>query len=203
MNAAPTEAFSPHPQPAADKGAAGAAGTADGNGRRAEAAARPGLLATIRSMAGELPGLFSDRLDLLTLELQRSARALAQIVVLLVALSILGVTVWLALWVGIGIGLVELGLHWALSMAVVLALNAGVALLAFVRMRGLLPLLRLPATRRHLRPGSVQGQDPAPSASPSTAATSTTSATSTASATSAAPVAPGAAGASAAAARTH
>jgi hypothetical protein len=118
---------------------------------------QPGLLDTARAIFSELPGLVSDRLDLLTLELKRAGRALALMVVLLVAAAILGVTAWLALWTGLGVGMVQLGLHWALSLLVVLLLNAGAALLAFLRMRALLPLLRLPATRRHLTPDSVAG----------------------------------------------
>lgn len=111
-----------------------------------------GWLASLQAIWQELPGLVSDRVDLLALELQRAGQALAQLVALLVAAAILGVTAWLALWAGITVGLVQLGLHWAVALALVLALNAGCALLALGRMRRLLPLLRLPATRRHLSP---------------------------------------------------
>lgn len=124
------------------------------------AAAQPELLAMLQSVWRDLPGLVGDRIDLLSLELQRAGRALAQIVALLVAAAILGVTAWLALWAGIGVGLVELGLHWLLALLLVLLLNGAVAALALARLRRLLPLLRLPATRRHLVPG--QGGDPPP-----------------------------------------
>lgn len=112
-----------------------------------------GWLDALQSIWQDLPGLVGDRVELLSLELQRAGQALAQIVALLVAAAILGVTAWLALWAGIAVGMVELGLHWALALSVVLALNAGVAWLATSRLRRLLPLLRLPATRRHLTPG--------------------------------------------------
>lgn len=121
--------------------------------------AQQGWLDTVQSILGDLPGLVSDRIDLLSLELKRAGSALAQIVALLVAAAILGVTAWLALWVGIGVGLVELGLHWAWSLLLVLGLNACTAWLAIGRLRTLLPLLSLPATRRHLMPGSDAGPD--------------------------------------------
>jgi len=127
-------------------------------------AARPeGWLEALQSIWRELPGLVGDRVDLLALELQRAGRALAQIVALLVAASILAVTAWLALWAGIAVGLVQLGLHWAPALLLVLALNAATAWLALTRLRLLLPLLRLPATRRHLSPGRSSGP-PAPRA---------------------------------------
>ncbi len=109
-----------------------------------------GLLDTLAAIARDLPGLLSDRVELLSLELQRAARALAQIVVLVVAAAILGVTAWLVLWAGIVGALVAAGLalHWALLVAV--ALNLVAVALAAQRLKRLVPLLRLPATRRHL-----------------------------------------------------
>ena len=162
---------------AADSGAAGAdPGPApdpmeSGAGR----APRKGWLESLQSIWRELPGLVSDRVDLLSLELQRAGRVLAQIVALLVAAAILGVTAWLALWAGIAVGLVELGLHWSLSLLLVLALNAGVAWLAISRLRTLLPLLRLPATRRHLTPGRTT-EPSAPSGPPAPPAPDTNAA---------------------------
>ena len=142
---------------------------------RAGRAPQKGWLDSLQSIWRELPGLLSDRVDLLSLELKRAGRVLAQIVALLVAAAILGVTAWLTLWAGIAVGLVELGLHWSLSLLVVLALNAGVAWLAISRLRTLLPLLRLPATRRHLTPGrttepSAPSGPPAPPAPEANAA---------------------------------
>jgi hypothetical protein len=116
-------------------------------------------------MARDLPGLISDRVDLLALELQRAARVLAQIVALLVAAAILAVTAWLVLWAGIAVAMVQLGLHWTLALLLALVLNAWAAWLALVRLRKLLLLLQLPATRRHLTPG--QSDEPAlPAAAP-------------------------------------
>ena len=130
-------------------GSAEAAGT----GATDRKAVQPGWIEALRSIWQELPGLVSDRVDLLALEVQRAGRALAQMVAMVVAAAILAVTAWLALWAGIAVGLVELGLHWSLSLLLVLALNAVTAVLTVMRLRSLLPLLRLPATRRHLAPG--------------------------------------------------
>ena len=140
------------------------------------AAQQPGWLEALQSIWRELPGLVSDRIDLLSLELRRAGQALVQIVALLVAAAILGVTAWLALWAGIAVGLVELGLHWSLSLLLVLVLNAGVAALAVGRMRRLLPLLQLPVTRRHLSPGQTSAAPAAPPAAALAAAEATTAA---------------------------
>ena len=112
--------------------------------------AREGWLAGVQSVLRELPGLVSDRVELLSLELQRAGRALAQIVVLVVAAALLGVTAWLALWAGVTIALLQAGLHWALALLAVLALNLVAAALALLRVKRLARLLQLPATRRHL-----------------------------------------------------
>lgn len=173
----------PIPPSAAEASAApGAAAAAAGNPYDDADAAKPGdvggsrpvqkgWMESLQSIWRELPGLVSDRVDLLSLELQRAGRVLAQIVALLVGAAILGITAWLTLWAGIAVGLVELGLHWSLSLLLVLALNGGVAWLAIGRLRMLLPLLRLPATRRHLTPGRVT-EPAAPPAPPPASGTS-------------------------------
>lgn len=118
----------------------------------AAAAAPPaqGWLDALQSVLQELPGLVSDRVELFSLELVRAGRALAQMLMLVVAVAVLAVTGWLALWAGITVALLEAGLHWAAALALVLALNLVAALLALRRIRRLVPLLRLPRTRRHL-----------------------------------------------------
>ncbi|MBK1686402.1 phage holin family protein [Rubrivivax gelatinosus] len=126
-----------------------------GDGGAAPGAAAPapppqGWLDTLQSVLQELPGLVSDRVELFSLELVRAGRALAQILMLVVAAAVLAVTAWLALWAGITVALLEAGLHWAAALAAVLALNLVAALLALRRIRRLVPLLRLPRTRRHL-----------------------------------------------------
>ena len=120
----------------------------------ANAAPSAGLWATAQALLRELPALLSDRVELLTLELKRAGRALAEIVVLLVVAIILGVTAWLAMWGVVVGGLMAAGLHWAAALLAVLLLNAVVAVWAVARLRKLLPQLGLPATRRHLVPSA-------------------------------------------------
>lgn len=108
------------------------------------------LFQQLTSLARELPGLVSDRVELLSLELQRATQSLMQIVVLTVAIAILGVTVWFALW-GALIGLLmHGGLPLLAALLLTIAINALVIAVAVARVRKLLPRLQLPATRRHL-----------------------------------------------------
>lgn len=114
----------------------------------------PATLSTwqlLQQLAGELPRLVGDRVDLLALELHRAALALTQVVVLIIGAAILGVTAWLAAWGLVAYVLVTLGLATWLAWLIVLLLNAGAAAFAFLAARKLLVVLTLPATRRHLR----------------------------------------------------
>jgi uncharacterized membrane protein YqjE len=108
------------------------------------------LLRQFKAVWRELPGLFSDRVELLSLELQRAAQSLVEIVVLLVGAAILGVTVWLALWAALVSLMVSLGLSLFAALLAAVVLNLVAMMLAVQRMRRLLPRLKLPATRRHL-----------------------------------------------------
>lgn len=117
----------------------------------AGAAAKPeSLIQVAMSLWRELPGLVSDRVELLSLELRRAGIALAQIVVLIVAAAILGVTAWLVLWGSIVVMLTALGLHLGWALLAALLFNLLAAAVAVMRVRTLLPRLQLPATRRHL-----------------------------------------------------
>ena len=98
----------------------------------------------------DLPGLLSDRIHLLSLELRRAMSALAQMVVLGLLAAILCATAWIALWVGITAAIVQAGLDWPWACALVVFLNLGAAAWAGVRARSLAPLLALPATLRRL-----------------------------------------------------
>ncbi|HET7863490.1 MAG TPA: phage holin family protein [Burkholderiaceae bacterium] len=108
------------------------------------------LLDALWGVFAELPGLVSDRVQLLSLELRRAGQALARIVGLLVAAAILAATAWLALWGAVAGGLSALGMHWGLALLAVLLINLAGAALAVARMRELAGRLRLPATLRHL-----------------------------------------------------
>ena len=143
----------PEPESAQEKAARGARGEPanDSAAHPAAAERREGLFDTLQSLVQDLPGLVSDRVDLLSLELRRAGRALAQIVVLVVAGAILGITAWLVLWGAIVVGLVALGMPLASTLFLVVAINVGAAVWALRRARKLVPSLGLPATRRHLR----------------------------------------------------
>lgn len=104
----------------------------------------------LKGLWRELPGLVSDRVELLSLELHRAGLVLAQIAALVVAAAILGVTAWLVLWAVVVALLVMVGLHWLLALGLVLVANLLAAWLAVARVRRLMPSLKLPATRRHL-----------------------------------------------------
>lgn len=112
------------------------------------------LTRQLRALLKDLPGLFSDRVELLSLEMQRAARALAQIVALLVAVAVLGVTAWLLLCAGAIRLLMMAGLTLEGALLVALLVNGLVIVLTLQRMRRLLPRLSLPATRRHLVPAA-------------------------------------------------
>jgi len=108
------------------------------------------MLRALLDLLGELPGLISDRVQLLALEAQRAAQSLARMVMLAVAAAVMLMTAWLALWGGVAMAAYQAGLHWALVLAVVVLVNAGAALLALRLAAQLAKLVALPATVRHL-----------------------------------------------------
>jgi MFS family permease len=125
------------------------------------------LLQTARALLGELPGLVSDRVDLLSLELKRAGRALAQIVALVIAAAILGVTLWLVLWGAlVALLVVEWGWHWAPVLIGVALLNGLAVMGALRRVRTLAPLLALPATQRHLTISEAPAKPPTATTKP-------------------------------------
>lgn len=134
----------------AERDARAAASDRYANAPGSSATPQPSWLASLQGLLHELPGLISDRIELLSLELQRAGQVLAQIVALIVAAAILAVTAWLALWGGVMVALIDAGLHWAAASLIVLVINLGACWWAVARVRALAPLLKLPATRRHL-----------------------------------------------------
>ena len=105
---------------------------------------------TLQDLVVELPGLVSDRLELLALELHRAGRSLVQIMALVLATAILVTTAWFVLCGGLSMALVAQGLSWPLALLAVLPVNLVLAWAAMSRVRGLLANLGLTATRRHL-----------------------------------------------------
>ena len=139
----------------------------DGGG---DDAAGESLLDSLQALLHELPGLISDRVELFALELARAGRALARIVAWLVAIAIVGVTAWLALWAGVVVALIQLGLHWALALLIVLAINLVAVIVGLKQVRLLATRLSLPATRRHLTMAGSIRPPPAPPPTVPTAA---------------------------------
>ena len=112
--------------------------------------ARQTLMQGLQALWRDLPGLLSDRVEILALELQRAGLALVKVVALVVVAAILGVTAWLVLWAAIVAGLVAIGLHIGLALLIALILNVVAVVVALSRIPPLLAMLKLPATRRHL-----------------------------------------------------
>jgi len=102
------------------------------------------------ALVADLPGLLTDRVHLLALELRRASGALGQMVALGLLAAILFATAWLTLWAGLVAGLVTLGLFWPWAVVLVLVLNLAAAAWALQRVKALAPLLALPATLRRL-----------------------------------------------------
>lgn len=111
---------------------------------------RPSLAALFGGLLSELPGLVSDRVELLSLELQRAGLALLHITCLGLVLTVLGMAGWLLVWALLMIGLVAAGLSWAMALGGALLVHVLLAWWAMNRIRRLLPSLGLPATRRQL-----------------------------------------------------
>lgn len=108
------------------------------------------VLQMLQALWIDLPGLVSDRVHLLTLELKRAGGALALMLGLVIGAAVLASTAWIALWVGIAAALLHWGLAWGWVFLIVLALNLGGAAFALLRAKSLAHLLTLPATVRRL-----------------------------------------------------
>jgi Putative Actinobacterial Holin-X, holin superfamily III len=108
------------------------------------------VLQTLQALWLDLPGLVSDRVHLLTLELKRAGGALALMLGLVIGAAVLASTAWIALWVGITAALLHWGLAWGWVFLIVLVLNLGGAFVALLRAKSLAHLLTLPATVRRL-----------------------------------------------------
>jgi hypothetical protein len=107
-------------------------------------------------LLADLPGLLTDRVHLLALELRRASGALGQMVALGLLAAILFATAWIALWAGLAAGFIALGLAWPWAVLIVLAVNLSAAAWAVLRVKALAPLLALPATLRRLTGSDVR-----------------------------------------------
>jgi hypothetical protein len=104
----------------------------------------------VAALIADLPGLLSDRVHQLALEMRRASGALGQMVGLALLAAILFATAWLTLWAGLVAAFVALGLFWPWAVLIVLVVNLAAAVWALMRVKALAPLLALPATLRRL-----------------------------------------------------
>ena len=116
-------------------------------------AAPDDLLSLPRAVAAlfaDLPGLLTDRVHLLSLELRRASNALGQMVALGLLAAILFATAWITLWVGLAAAFLAVGLAWPWIVLLVLFVNLAAGAWAVLRVKALAPSLALPATLRRL-----------------------------------------------------
>ena len=104
----------------------------------------------VGALFADLPGLLSDRVHLLSLELRRASNALGQMVALGLLAAILFATAWITLWIGLAEAFLAVGLKWPWIVLLVLFVNLAAAVWALLRVKALAPLLALPATLRRL-----------------------------------------------------
>jgi uncharacterized membrane protein YqjE len=114
----------------------------------------------VGALFADLPGLLSDRVHLLALELRRASGALGQMVALGLLAAILVATAWITLWVGLAAAFLAVGLAWPWIVLLVLFVNLAAAVWALMRVKALAPLLALPATLRRLTNSDVQERQP-------------------------------------------
>lgn len=111
------------------------------------------LLAGANALLEEASGALRGRAELFSLELRHAGAALLQMVALALVAGLLASVAWAGLMVALHLALVSLGLHWSLSLLLVVLLNLGGMLAALTRARLLGARLGFPATRRRLRFG--------------------------------------------------
>jgi Putative Actinobacterial Holin-X, holin superfamily III len=104
----------------------------------------------VRRLLHELPGLVSDRVHLLGLELHRAGRSLAGLVIWSLVAALCIATAWLALCGGAVLGLLHAGIAWPTVMLIVVGVNVLIAAWGGWRASVLAGELRLPATMRQL-----------------------------------------------------
>jgi len=114
----------------------------------------------VGALFADLPGLLSDRVHLLSLELRRASNALGQMVALGLLAAILFATAWITLWVGLAAAFLAVGLAWPWIVLLVLFINLAAGVWALMRVKALAPLLALPATLRRLTDSDALEREP-------------------------------------------
>lgn len=113
----------------------------------------------VGALFADLPGLLTDRVHLLSLELRRASNALGQMVALGLLAAILVATAWIAIWVGLAAAFLAVGLAWPWIVLLVLVINLAAAAWAILRIKALAPLLALPATLRRLTDSDAMARE--------------------------------------------
>ncbi len=114
----------------------------------------------IGALFADLPGLLTDRVRLLSLELQRASNALGQMVALGLLAAILFATAWITLWIGLAEAFLAVGLKWPWIVLLVLFVNLSATAWAVLRVKALAPRLALPATLRRLTDSDALERQP-------------------------------------------
>lgn len=122
---------------------------------------RESFLSALGGLVTNLPGLFSDRVDLMSLELQRAGLALVHLLMWGVTAAMLLLTSWLGLWAVLADAAVQAGMPWPGAVLGAAVINLLAAWAAITAARRLTPRLGLPMTRRHL---DLSGDAPRPDA---------------------------------------
>ena len=113
-----------------------------------------GVQEALHALWEDLRGAFSERLRLLGLEARLVTMTLLQVVVIAVVVAGLGVTSWLLLVGGIFAAFVAAGLHWGIAVALLIAINLGVAFMLVKTAIGLASRVSLPRSLRQIKPRS-------------------------------------------------
>jgi hypothetical protein len=109
------------------------------------------LADTARETWDELRAALYERGRLLTLEARLAGLTFVQLVMYSVVVAVLVVTAWLGLVACVVIGLISVGLHWALGLTLGVVFNLAIAALLVRSMIGMLDRLDLQATLRRLK----------------------------------------------------
>lgn len=134
-----------------------------------EAHSQGSFMHLLTSLLRDIPGLISDRVHLVALELRRARQAAVQMVALVVVAAILAATAWIALWGFVIAVALTSGLPSYAALILVLLLNLVGGWLAIKRAKALAGYLALPATVRRLttKPAAKPVAPPPTHATPS------------------------------------
>jgi len=106
------------------------------------------LIEVAGALWSDVQGAITERFKLLGLELRLAGMTLVQVLVMAVIVAVLVVTAWLGLMGGVVVGLMSVGLHWAIALGVGIAINLAVAAWLVRGMLQLIERVGMPASLR-------------------------------------------------------